>query len=99
MTDSGGTFGDGTIFEINTDGTGYSVLYSFPGGVDGANPMGDLTVSGSILYGMTRAAGANNHGIVFSFPISAVPEPGSLSLLSLIAAVGTMRPRRRHTQR
>ena len=53
--------GDGTIFRINTDGTGYEVLYSF-GGVpnDGAGSEGALTLSGSTLYGMTEGGGAYN---------------------------------------
>ena len=43
----------GSIFRINADGTGYQVLYNFGTGNNGANPQGDLTVSGSTLYGMT----------------------------------------------
>ena len=54
MTSEGGAYGAGTIFQINTDGTGYKVLYSF-GSVanDGAYPYGSLTLSGTTLYGMT----------------------------------------------
>jgi len=41
MTSGGGNFRDGTIFKVNTDGTGYGVLRSFQGGAsDGRNPTG-----------------------------------------------------------
>lgn len=52
-TSSGGITGaNGTMFSINTDGSGYQVLYSFP---SGSNPYGSLVVSGSTLYGMLYA--------------------------------------------
>jgi uncharacterized repeat protein (TIGR03803 family) len=68
MTVNGGTAGVGTIFQIGTDGTGFSLLHSFTGGpADGANPYGSLIASnsgsngknqaGSVLYGMTREGG------------------------------------------
>jgi uncharacterized repeat protein (TIGR03803 family) len=42
------------------------VLYSFTGGSDGANPMGDLVIgAGSVLYGVANQGGANNYGAVF----------------------------------
>ena len=64
MTSLGGDNGAGTIFQINTDGTGYNVLYSFGGygANDGANPSGSLTLSGTTLYG-TTANGGTNPGI------------------------------------
>jgi uncharacterized repeat protein (TIGR03803 family) len=66
-TEGGGSDGDGTVFSINTDGTGYRVLYSFTGtGSDGANPYAGLTVVGSTLYGTTEYGGSGNKGTVFS---------------------------------
>ncbi len=66
-TEYGGTGGDGTIFAINTDGTGYDTLYSFTGtGDDGANPTAGLTLDGSILYGTTENGGSNSAGTLFS---------------------------------
>jgi uncharacterized repeat protein (TIGR03803 family) len=66
MTSAGGPAGLGTIFKVNTDGTGFAVLHSFAGGsADGASPYGSLTLSGSVLYGMTFAGGANSLGTVF----------------------------------
>ena len=49
----GGSFGSGTLFAINTDGTGFRLLHTFTGGSDGAAPQGGLTLSGNILYGTT----------------------------------------------
>lgn len=70
MTVDGGTNVNndaGTIFSINTDGTGYQVIYSFSGTTtDGGNPYGSLVMSNSTFYGMTRNGGANSQGTVFS---------------------------------
>ena len=41
----------GTIFRVNTDGTGFTNLYSFTNGLDGAVPTAGLVLSGSTLYG------------------------------------------------
>ena len=66
-TEAGGTNGVGTIFSINANGTGYTVLYSFAGGSSGgAEPTGDLTLVGSTLYGTTQAGGAYGDGTIFS---------------------------------
>jgi uncharacterized repeat protein (TIGR03803 family) len=63
---SGGSSDSGTVFRINTDGTGYSVLYSFASAPDGASPNGGLTLSDGILYGTTESGGSWGHGTVFS---------------------------------
>ena len=66
MTSGGGAYSSGTIFQINPDGTGYQVLYSFGGVVnDGSYPYGSLTLSGTTLYGMTQVGGANGLGTIF----------------------------------
>ena len=66
MTNQGGTTGNGTLFKINTDGTGFGVVHSFAGGpADGAGPRGDLTLSGSTLFGMTTTGGADALGTIF----------------------------------
>jgi len=70
MTNSGGSSGVGTIFSINTSGTGFTVLYTFTGGNDGANPNGSLILSGSTLYGMTSAGGSSSLGTIFSINTS-----------------------------
>jgi len=93
MTRQGGGAA-GTVFKINTDGTGYSILHSFAGGAnDGSRPQGDLTLVGSSLYGMTVTGGTANQGVIFSFPI-AVPEPSALRL-AVPPAVGLLVRRRR----
>jgi len=67
VTSSGGTSNFGTIFSINTDGTGYQVLYNFAGGTgDGSAPYHSLTLSGSTFYGVTPAGGTSNFGTIFS---------------------------------
>src|SRR5207253_368863 len=62
--------GEGTIFSINTDGSGFTLLYSFgPFDSGGAEePIGGngLTLVGSKLYGMTYFGGNNQNGTIFS---------------------------------
>jgi uncharacterized repeat protein (TIGR03803 family) len=66
MTSFGGTTSHGTIFKINTDGSGFTILHSFAGGpADGAGPMAGLIMSGSVLYGTTQSGGAANGGTIF----------------------------------
>jgi uncharacterized repeat protein (TIGR03803 family) len=73
----GGTSDYGTIFKINTDGSGFAVLMSFPtteqnpftgnyGNTDGASPEGGLAMAGNTLFGTTTAGGGFGYGIVFS---------------------------------
>jgi uncharacterized repeat protein (TIGR03803 family) len=50
----GGSLGWGTVFAVNTDGTGFTNLHNFTGGSGGAGPRAGLLVSGSTLYGTTR---------------------------------------------
>lgn len=75
-TSQGGTSvfpGPGTIFAINTNGSGFTNLYSFttpPGSVitntDGATPLATLILSGNTLYGTTRNGGNFGYGTVFA---------------------------------
>ena len=52
----GGANGLGTVFKINTDGTGFSLVHSFSGSGMGATPHDTLAISGSTLYGVTSTA-------------------------------------------
>jgi uncharacterized repeat protein (TIGR03803 family) len=61
----GGSFQAGVVFKISETG-GEKVLYSFTGGVDGANPNSSLIFDASgDLYGTTYAGGAYGAGTVF----------------------------------
>ena len=67
---SGGVWGKGTVFRINTDGTGFTNLHSFTALVsgtnsDGATPFGGLTLSGNALYGETIYGGTKGNGTLF----------------------------------
>jgi uncharacterized repeat protein (TIGR03803 family) len=68
MTMRGGAAGQGIIYKINPDGTGYAPLHSFIGGaLDGARPYynNSFVAIGSVLYGMTLEGGANDRGTIF----------------------------------
>jgi uncharacterized repeat protein (TIGR03803 family) len=65
MTYSGGSLSDGTIFSIQTEGSGFTSLYSFTGGSDGAAPEGSLILSGNTLYGMTVNGAVSDAGTIF----------------------------------
>jgi uncharacterized repeat protein (TIGR03803 family) len=56
---------DGTIFSIQTEGSGFTSLYSFTGGSDGAAPEGSLILSGNTLYGMTVNGAVSDAGTIF----------------------------------
>jgi uncharacterized repeat protein (TIGR03803 family) len=60
----GGASGDGTVFSVNTDGSGFSLLHDFSGG-DGSNVLADLWLAGNRLFGEAGAGGANNQGALF----------------------------------
>jgi uncharacterized repeat protein (TIGR03803 family) len=66
--------GYGTVFSINTDGSGFTTLYNFTGDGDGAYPFDTLVLSGSTLYGTTEVGGAGGFGTVFAVPTTATPS-------------------------
>ena len=64
----GGTNACGTVFRINTNGTGFTLLHQFGvSGVDGKFPSSGQLVqgSGSAFYGATAGGGTNGAGSVF----------------------------------
>jgi uncharacterized repeat protein (TIGR03803 family) len=75
-TDSGGTNYDGTIFAVNTDGSGFTTLYTFSNSTtndlgiktnsDGSSPDGTLVLSGNTLYGTAFYGGTNGYGTIFA---------------------------------
>ena len=65
-TESGGTNSDGTVFKLQMDGSGYTVLHNFAPVPDGGSPEGSLVQGlGNVLYGTTQSGGAANLGTVF----------------------------------
>jgi uncharacterized repeat protein (TIGR03803 family) len=75
----GGSSGNGTVFALNTNGTGFTTLHGFAGRTDGANPWAGLTLSGNTLYGTARAGGSSGDGTVYSLSFrnnSGVEEHG-----------------------
>jgi uncharacterized repeat protein (TIGR03803 family) len=73
-TFAGGGNGEGNVFKVNTDGSGFTNLYSFTALVsatnnDGANPQTALVLSNNILYGTTQHGGSEGEGTVFKINI------------------------------
>ena len=69
----GGDNGTGALFRLNTDGSGFTTLYSFSAtnnlagtNLDGAHPVGGLLLSGGSLYGTTSRGGTAGYGTLFS---------------------------------
>jgi uncharacterized repeat protein (TIGR03803 family) len=73
-TASRGGKGSGTVFKINTDGSGFTNLYSFTTATnapsytnsDGAYPEAGLLFAGGRLYGMASSGGLYGNGTVFA---------------------------------
>ncbi|MBZ5587017.1 MAG: hypothetical protein LAO05_00460 [Acidobacteriia bacterium] len=62
----GGASGNGTVFKVRTDGTGFAVLHGFTGALDGAGPEGSLILDGAgNIYGTTYYGGASDDGTIF----------------------------------
>jgi len=63
-TSLGGAYGFGTVFELNTSGT-LSILHSFTGGTDGANPLAGVLVDSNFNVWGAASAGGSGHGTLF----------------------------------
>lgn len=61
----GGPLGHGTIFAVNTNGSGFATVHSFNGGSEGDGPTCGLIVSSNILYGTVPGGGSSGNGVVF----------------------------------
>lgn len=67
IADAGGANAVGTIFKINTDGSGYQAAYSFLSAT-GCSPHGRLLrATDGMFYGTTQVGGTNNIGVVYRF--------------------------------
>jgi len=75
---------NGTVFAINTDGTGFATLHTFTplayvsaSGIatnaDGSTSYAAMVISGSTLYGTTRNGGTNGYGTVFALDLTVAP--------------------------
>jgi len=64
-TDGGGASGNGTVFKLDANGK-ETVLHSFAGGADGADPhAGLIRDAAGNLYSVTVGGGTSNRGTVF----------------------------------
>lgn len=82
VSEFGGAFGSGTIFEVTPAGV-ENVLYSFTGTNDGGVPTTGLALgTDGNFYGTTSGAGANETGVLFK-----ITPAGSFSRLYSFAAL------------
>jgi len=84
VTQTGGTYNNGTVFELSPSQNGWieTVLYSFTGGADGSTPFGGLATDGlGDLFGTTRSGGdpGTHCGTLFE-----VPTAGTLGEFSVL---------------
>ena len=68
----GGSKGNGTVFQIDTDGTNYDRIYNFQAGSDAANPVDNVILVNNLLYGMTEAGGLCGDGAIFALDLSSL---------------------------
>jgi uncharacterized repeat protein (TIGR03803 family) len=72
---AGGEAGNGTLFSLKTNGSGFSPLYAFPP-VDangynnaGVEPYAGLIISNNILYGTAAFGGKAGNGTIFDYAL------------------------------
>ncbi len=72
----GGKSGNGTVFALLTNGTGFTIIHDFspttgPNSInsDGGMPYAGLMISDDTIFGTARAGGATGNGTVFSIAI------------------------------
>lgn len=63
---TGGAFGSGVVYQMNPDGTGYTLLHTFDGAAGGSQPYaGVLVTSDGVIYGTTNFGGSSGGGVVY----------------------------------
>jgi len=94
-TFAGGIGGGGTIFSIQTNGLGFTVLHHFTAtgsitatNTDGASPCAGLILSSNVLYGTAAAGGAGAAGAVFSLNLNGA-QFNTLHSFAAVASSGT----------
>jgi len=80
---AGGAQGEGTVFAVNTNGSDFSVLYSFTKlhsatNLDGAHPQTGVAAGDTSLYGTAYFGGGHANGTLFSLAV--LPTITSLNL-------------------
>lgn len=68
-TQTGGNKNNGTVFQINTDGSNYARIYDFQNGADARKPIDDVILLDNTLYGMTEAGGMCGDGAIFALTL------------------------------
>lgn len=69
-----------TVVTLTAPGVAISTLYSFTGGLDGANPNGLMQETNGNFYGTTQDGGTNSAGTIFQ-----MTPAGALTTLSLFS--------------
>lgn len=69
-TEFGGTYNEGTVFEVNIATQTFSTVYSFSGGNDGGDVLSGLIEAGGYFYGTTFSGGQYSSGTVFKMSLS-----------------------------
>jgi len=70
-SNSGGTNGDGTIFEYNISDDAFNVKVNFDAPTTGASPYAGLVqAENGKLYGTNTQGGTNDYGIIYEYDIS-----------------------------
>jgi uncharacterized repeat protein (TIGR03803 family) len=64
-TSAGGANGAGTIYQLTTTGSGYSVLHAFEASTGATPGYGGLLIGEKVLYGTTESGGAGGNGVVY----------------------------------
>ena len=88
----GGSSGNGTVFQVNTDGSAFSTLHNFtstntPAGTntDGAHPVGSLILANGVLYGTAQDGGFGPYGTIFGIvlpPTLSIALSGTNAILT-----------------
>jgi len=85
----GGGYGVGTVFKLNTDGSGFTVLYAFlnTATTNGEDPLGTLLEgSNGSFYGTAQIGGSMDYGTIFALISS---QPPTITAPSSVCANST----------
>ncbi len=59
----------GSLYQMNTDGTGFQLLHEFTGKMSGDTPMRTPLLINNSLYGMTAYGGEYNYGTIYRYQL------------------------------